>query len=62
MRHKTRAVAQLAAGLFLIAFIVAAGVGTAALITAVGSPWIGALIIPVFAVVLLATVLVADGL
>lgn len=38
MHNTHHTVAQLAAGLFLIAFIVAAGVGTAVLITAVGSP------------------------
>jgi hypothetical protein len=55
-------VAKLVAAMVLLMLIIAAGAGTAALILAVNAPWIGVIMIPVFAIVMLALVVAADGI
>ena len=62
MNPKIREISKLIAAMFLMMFIVAAGIGTVALIIAVSSPWIGAIMIPVFALMMLLVILAADTL
>jgi hypothetical protein len=62
MNPKIREISKFIASMLLLMFIVAAGIGTVTLIIAVSSPWIGAIMIPVFALMMLLVILAADTL
>lgn len=62
MNPKIREISKFIASMLLLMFIVAAGIGTVTLIIAVSSPWIGAIMIPVFALAMLLVILAADSI
>jgi TRAP-type C4-dicarboxylate transport system permease small subunit len=62
MNPRIREISKLIASMLLLMFIVAAGIGTVTLIIAVSSPWIGAIMIPVFALAMLLVILAADSI
>lgn len=62
MNPKIREISKFIASMLLLMFIVAVGIGTVTLIIAVSSPWIGAIMIPVFALAMLLVILAADSI